>query len=185
MRACSQGALVVLLFHLLRIDEQLHAQVDPAVVGAEGFPEAPLGKEKVSLDAGEVVLGLGVHHAKHRVRIRGGFDVGNAPLISGDRHLLGSSCPARLLSGERWFGRRAAPPPQAANSTARQTSMRRFIESPGARGIKATTLRPSRLGGKGLAPPGQGVAGPGAGSGWRGAQGPWRGRSTGRSTPWD
>ena len=65
-------------------DEQLHAQVAPHLRGALGLGQSAHGVDIVGLDPVEVVLGLGVLHAEHGVRVRLAVHVGDAPVVAGD-----------------------------------------------------------------------------------------------------
>ncbi len=82
------GALLVLRFHVGRIDEQLHPQVtvDFALALRLGKPSDRV--QVVRLDAIEVVLGLRVHDPEHGVRIGPPRDVRDAPVVANDGDAL-------------------------------------------------------------------------------------------------
>ena len=86
-------ALLILRLHVVRVDEELHAQVPVHLALALGLRQAPHGVQVVRLDAVEIVLGLRVHHAEDGVGIGLSVDVGNAPVVPDDGDVLGLSLP--------------------------------------------------------------------------------------------
>ena len=86
-------AFLVLRLHVVRVDEELHAQVPVHRALALGLRQAPHGVDVVRLHPVEVVLRLGVHQAEDGVGIRFSVDVWNAPIVSDDGDVLGLSLP--------------------------------------------------------------------------------------------
>ena len=60
--------------------------------------------EEVHLDAVEVVLGLGIHEAEYGVRVGGGPDVGNSPVVPRDGDVPGPLLPSRDVRISRGAG---------------------------------------------------------------------------------
>jgi hypothetical protein len=100
--AQPRGAGRVVLLHLRRVDEELHAQVLVDFRLAFGFGEAPHGVDVVRLDAIEVVFGLRVLHAEDRVGVGFSVDVRNAPIVPDDGDSRGLLAPARQF-GFGWL----------------------------------------------------------------------------------
>ena len=69
-------------------DVEPRAQILPDRLLALGLGGAAQRGEIVGLDAREVVLGLGVDHPEHRVGVGLALDVGDAPIVAGDRDPL-------------------------------------------------------------------------------------------------
>ncbi len=97
-------ALRVERLHLLGVDEELHAQVPEDRGLALGLGEPALGEEEVALDAGEVVLGLGVEQAEDRVGVRRRRHVRDAPVVPDDGHAARPRLPALDLRRIRGRG---------------------------------------------------------------------------------
>ena len=70
-----------------RVDEQLLAQIGKDRRQSLRLGRAAQRGHVVGLDAVEVVLGLGIGHAEHRVGVGLAVDVGDAPVVAGDRYL--------------------------------------------------------------------------------------------------
>ena len=93
----------VLSLQVHRVNEQLHPQVAVDRRFALGFGQPSQRVDVVGLDAVEVVLGLGVGHAEHRVGVGFAMDVGDPPGVARDADLGGLLLQAAHLVG---IGRR-------------------------------------------------------------------------------
>ena len=82
--------------HRVGIDEELHAQVLVDARLTLGFRQPPHRVQVVGLDPIEVVLGLRVDQAEHRVSIGLAVDVGDAPIVPED----GDALPLSLPTGD-------------------------------------------------------------------------------------
>ncbi len=82
------GARVELRLHVVGIDEELHPQVAVDLLFAFRLGEPSDRIEVVRLDAVEIVLGLRVDDAEHRVRVGLAVHVRDAPRVADDRDVL-------------------------------------------------------------------------------------------------
>jgi hypothetical protein len=106
---CPQprGAGEVALLQAVRVDEQPLAQITVNGGLALCLRQHSQAVEVVTLDAAEVVLGLGVDGAEYRIRIGLAVDMRDAPVVADDADILGVLLPARMgLAGRRGGDRR-------------------------------------------------------------------------------
>ncbi len=85
----------VLLLEYVGIDVELHPQVLVDSAFAFGLGQPAHRVDVVGLDAVEIVFGLRVLRAEHRVRVGLAVDVRDAPVVPHDRHVLRLLLPAR------------------------------------------------------------------------------------------
>ena len=90
-----RGTAGVLRLHRVRIDEELHPQVAIDLLLTLGLRKPPHRIDEIRLDAVEIVLRLLVDQAEHSVRVRLPVDVGDSPVIAGDRDALRLLLPGR------------------------------------------------------------------------------------------
>jgi hypothetical protein len=87
------GTLRIHRFSSDRVDKQLHPQVLPDRRFTLGLGEAAHRIEVVGLDAVEVVLGLRIGHAEHRIGIGLAVHMGDAPVVARDGDGLSFALP--------------------------------------------------------------------------------------------
>ena len=95
------GALGVERLERVGIDEELHAQILVDLRFALRLGEPAHRVDVVRFDAIEVVLGLRVLEPEDRVRVGLAVDVGDAPVVAGDRDVLRLAFPRGQLGGGR------------------------------------------------------------------------------------
>ena len=78
------------------IQEQLLTQVGPDGLFAFGFRSAAQVGDVVGFDPVEIVFGLRIGHAEHRIGVGLAMDMGDAPVVAGDADGRGT----RLQAGE-------------------------------------------------------------------------------------
>ena len=91
------GAAGVIGLQLIVADVEPSAQILPDCLLALRFGRAAQGGQVIRLDAREVVLGLRVDHAEHRVGVGLAVDVRDSPIVAGDRHASCLRTPSRKL----------------------------------------------------------------------------------------
>ena len=79
------GRAAIIGPELGRVDPQPLAQILPERALALGFGEPAESGQIIGLDPVEVVLGLGIDRAEHRVGVGRPADMGDAPIVAGDR----------------------------------------------------------------------------------------------------
>ncbi len=102
------GAGLVLRLQIVRVDEQLHAEVAPDLGLAFRLGQSAHAVHEVRFDAIEVVFGLRVDHAEHRVRVGLAVDVWHTPVVTDDGDALGALLPGGHLRIHRGRGLRRA-----------------------------------------------------------------------------
>ncbi len=94
-RLQPRRTLGVLLLQRHGIDEQFHPQVLINLGLAFRLCQSPHRVDVICFDAIEVVLGLGIFHAKDGIGVCFPVDVRDAPIIPDDGDVLGLALPAR------------------------------------------------------------------------------------------
>ena len=99
--SCSHAGLAAYCaFSRVGIDEQLHAAGrGRSSTSPSASASRPMRVDVVRLDAVEVVLGLRVDHAEHRVGVGLAVDVRDAPVVADDGDVLRLLLPAREFAG--------------------------------------------------------------------------------------
>ena len=92
--AQPRRAGAVLRLQLLRVDEELHAQVAVQFPLTLDFRQPPHGVNVIEFHAGEIVLGLRIHQAKDGIRIALARHMGHAPRVARDADVGGLPPPA-------------------------------------------------------------------------------------------
>ena len=95
------GTLGVKLLEFHRVDEQPLAQVRPDRRLALGLGQPAQRVKVIGLHPIEVILGLRIGHAEHRVGVGLAVDVRDAPVVASDRDGLRLALPARFVGRVR------------------------------------------------------------------------------------
>ena len=78
----------ILALQVYWIDEQALPQIGPDRGFALRFGQPAQVGQVVDFDPAKIILGLRIDHAEHRIGIAVAFDMGNPPIVAGDRGFI-------------------------------------------------------------------------------------------------